>query len=133
MEKQHAILEYLPLLKQLPDDELEQFTQAYKAILTLAKIVLPFLLVAIVILLVFRSIEPSSFRIFDPEVIAYIALLCAGWFLIFVPIAFYKIYSLRSKVYRKGEQMGVDKDKLLDEFIIYLHATIRNHYGVNLK
>lgn len=63
----------------------------------------------------------------------YTIFVCVGWFIIFVPIAFYKKYTLRSRVYKKGEDMGVNKDQLLDEFIIYLHAIISTHYGVNLK
>lgn len=133
MKEDNNILEQLPLLKQLSSEELEQFTRSYKSILTLAKIVLPLLIIAIFIIFIVYASKFSSFNPLNSDLIGYIILLCIGWFILFVPIAFYKIYTLRSRVYKKGEEMGVDKDKLLDEFIIYLHAIISVHYGVNLK
>ncbi len=133
MKEDNNILEQLPLLKQLSSEELEQFTRSYKSILTLAKIVLPLLIIAILIIFIVYASKFSSFNPLNSDLIGYIILLCIGWFILFVPIAFYKIYTLRSRVYKKGEEMGVDKDKLLDEFIIYLHAIISVHYGVNLK
>ncbi|HCO66584.1 MAG TPA: hypothetical protein DIT04_02350 [Dysgonomonas sp.] len=133
MKEDNNILEQLPLLKQLSSEELEQFTRSYKSILTLAKIVLPLLIIAIFIIFIVYASKFSSFNPLKSDLIGYIILLCIGWFIIFVPIAFYKIYTLRSRVYKKGEEMGVDKGKLLDEFIIYLHAIISVHYGVNLK
>lgn len=133
MKEHNTILEQLPLLKQLPKNELEQFTRSYKSILTLAKIVLPLLLIAILILFIIRAAKYSSFNPFNSELIGYTILICIGWFILFVPIAFYKIFTLRSNIYKKAEQMGINKDKLLDEFIIYLHTIISVHYGINLK
>lgn len=133
MKEQNTILEQLPLLKQLSSDELLQFTRSYKSILTLAKIVLPFLIIAVLIIVIVHASRFSSFNPLSSDLIGYTIFLCIGWFIIFVPLAFYKIYTLRSRVYKKGEDMGVNKDKLLDEFIIYLHATISVHYGINLK
>lgn len=133
MKEQNTVLEQLPLLKQLSSDELEQFTRSYKSILTLAKIVLPLLIIAILIIFIVHASRFSSFNPLSSDLIGYAIFLCIGWFIIFVPLAFYKIYTLRSRIYKKGENMGVNKDELLDEFIIYLHTIISVHYGVNLK
>lgn len=76
MKEDNNILEQLPLLKQLSSEELKQFTLSYKSILTLAKVVLPLLIIAILIIFIVYASKFSSFNPLNSDLIGYIILLC---------------------------------------------------------